>query len=66
MPAVLVDGIGVNDGTARDWPGGSEMVINLEQVIEFDEVKLGVYNGDNRTYHGVNVSHSVDGVTYFN
>ncbi|MCU4174262.1 glycoside hydrolase family 16 protein [Carboxylicivirga sp. N1Y90] len=65
-PTVLGDGIGVN-GASSGYYGldaSGLLVINLGQAIVFDALKLGVYNGDSRTYQNVEVSLSVDGVTY--
>ena len=65
-PAILGDGVGVNGASSGYYGLGSGglLVIDLGQGVTFDAVKLGVYNGDNRTYQNVEVSFSVDGVTY--
>lgn len=65
-PSLLGDGVGVNGASSGFYGLDSSglLVINLGQQIIFDAVKLGVYNGDNRTYHDVEVSLSKDGVTF--
>ncbi|NKI27972.1 glycoside hydrolase family 16 protein [Arenibacter sp. 6A1] len=65
-PSVLGDGIGV-DGASTGYYGldaSGLLVIDLGQKINFNALKLGVFNGDSRTYQGVEVSLSKDGVTY--
>ncbi|WP_461533713.1 glycoside hydrolase family 16 protein [Sinomicrobium sp.] len=65
-PSVLGDGIGVNGASTGYYGLDSNglLVINLGQGYEFEAVKLGVYNGDSRTYQDVEVSVSADGTTY--
>lgn len=65
-PSILGDGIGVNGGSSGYYGLDSSglLVINLGQEILFDSVKLGVYNGDNRTYNDVQVSLSKDETNY--
>ncbi|MBI9064303.1 MAG: glycoside hydrolase family 16 protein [Marinilabiliaceae bacterium] len=65
-PIILGDGLGVN-GAKSGYYGldaNGLLEINLGQGYAFDAVKLGVFNGDSRTYQNVEVSLSVDGITY--
>ncbi|PRZ01639.1 glycosyl hydrolase family 16 [Marinilabilia salmonicolor] len=65
-PSLLGDGIGIN-GASSNFYGLNEnglLEIDLGQGYEFDAVKLGVYNGDGRTYPNVEVSTSSDGSAY--
>lgn len=65
-PSVLGDGIGAN-GSGSGYYGldaSGLLVIDLGQEVIFDAVKLGVFNGGNRTYMDVEVSLSSDGITY--
>jgi len=63
-PAILVDGVGVDGSSTGYFGAGSGLSINLGETVDFDAVKLGVYNGDDRTYYNVGVSLSFDGITY--
>ena len=65
-PAILGDGIGI-DGASTGYYGldsNGLMIIDLGQKVNFDAVKLGVFNGDTRTYQNVEVSLSKDGINY--
>lgn len=65
-PAILSDGVGV-DGASTGYYGldsSGLLVIDLGQGYEFEAVKLGVFNGGNRTYEDVEVSLSSDGSQY--
>ncbi|WP_082436114.1 glycoside hydrolase family 16 protein [Zhouia amylolytica] len=67
-PSLLGDGVGVN-GASTGFFGldaNGLLEIDLGQGYDFDAIKLGVYNGDNRIYEDVEVSVSSDGITYGN
>lgn len=65
-PTVLGDGIGVNGGNTGYYGLDSTglLIVDLGQLVSFDALKLGVFNGDNRIYHAVEVSLSKDGTSY--
>ncbi|SFF97013.1 MULTISPECIES: glycoside hydrolase family 16 protein [Salegentibacter] len=65
-PSILADGVGINGGSSGYYGLDSTgtLIIDLGQEISFDAIKLGAFNGDNRTYQDVEVSLSNDGVTY--
>lgn len=62
-PSLLGDGIGVNGASSGYYGLDSSglLVIDLGQEVIFEAVKLGVFNGDTRTYQNVEVSLSKDG-----
>ncbi|WP_417359569.1 glycoside hydrolase family 16 protein [Galbibacter sp.] len=67
-PSILGDGVGINGSSSGYYGLDSSglLVIDLGQEVSFTAVKLGVFNGDNRTYVDVEVSLSKDGITYGN